>query len=317
MKTSVAPIVLFVYNRPYHTRQTIDALQKNELANESELFIYSDAAKNESSEAQVQQVRQYIKSIDGFKKVTIIEREKNWGLANSIIDGVTKVVNEYGKIIVLEDDLVTSPYFLSFMNDGLCFYRNDYRVFSLTGFSFEKKFMNFPHDYLHKVYMNIRPMSWSWATWKDRWVEIDWEIKDYNDFINNKKRIKDFNKGGTDLTNMLKNQMEGKIDSWYIRWTYNAYRKKKYTIYPIVSFVNNLGFDASGTHCGVDSRNLYNHTELCVKSDYSFVEKILIDKRIVESFNQGFNLSKKSRLILFFRDFLYTNLKFLHPILKR
>ena len=115
----LAPIVLFVYNRPDHTRQTVEALQKNELAVDSELFIYSDAAKNENAEQKVNEVREYIKSIDGFKKITIIEREKNWGLANSIIDGVTNIVNEYEKIIVLEDDLVTSPYFLRFMNSSL------------------------------------------------------------------------------------------------------------------------------------------------------------------------------------------------------
>ena len=115
----LAPIVLFVYNRPDHTRQTVEALQKNELAIDSELFIYSDATKNENAEQKVNEVREYIKNINGFKKVTIVEREKNWGLANSIIDGVTKIVNEYGKIIVLEDDLVTSPYFLKFMNWAL------------------------------------------------------------------------------------------------------------------------------------------------------------------------------------------------------
>ena len=120
-----APIVLFVYNRPWHTRQTVESLQKNKMANESELFIYSDAAKNDEAKEKVNEVREYIKSIDGFNKVTIIEREKNWGLANSIIDGVTKIVNEYGKIIVLEDDLVTSPYFLRFMNEALEVYRDE------------------------------------------------------------------------------------------------------------------------------------------------------------------------------------------------
>ena len=110
----LAPIVLFVYNRPWHTQQTIEALQKNELVLESELFIYSDAAKIDDVKQAVDEVRSYIKSINGFKKITIIEREENWGLANSIIDGVTTIVNQYSKIIVLEDDLVTSPFFLKF-----------------------------------------------------------------------------------------------------------------------------------------------------------------------------------------------------------
>ena len=112
------PIVLFVYNRPWHTQQTIEALQKNDLASESELFIYSDAAKTEQDSLKVNEVRNYVHAIGGFKKITIIEREENWGLADSIIDGVTSIVNQYGKIIVLEDDLETSPFFLRFMNES-------------------------------------------------------------------------------------------------------------------------------------------------------------------------------------------------------
>ena len=112
---NIAPIVLFVYNRLWHSRKTIDALKKNELALKSELFIYADGAKNEKESNQVFEVRNYIQKVSGFKKVTVIERDYNWGLANSIIDGVTKIVNEYGRIIVLEDDLVTSPYFLKFI----------------------------------------------------------------------------------------------------------------------------------------------------------------------------------------------------------
>ena len=136
---NLAPIVLFVYNRPWHTKQTVEALQKNELAKESELFIYCDEAKNEDAGKSVDEVREYIDKVDGFKKVTIIKREKNWGLADSIIDGVTKIVNEYGKIIVLEDDLVTSPYFLKFMNDGLEFYKDEKKVFGITGYAFPVK----------------------------------------------------------------------------------------------------------------------------------------------------------------------------------
>ena len=121
---SLSPIVLFVYNRPWHTQQTIEALQKNELASESNLIIYSDEANNKNVQENVDKVRLYIDQIDKFKKVTIIKRETNWGLANNIIDGVTKVVNQYGKIIVLEDDMITSPYFLKYMNEALEIYKD-------------------------------------------------------------------------------------------------------------------------------------------------------------------------------------------------
>ena len=102
----LAPIVLFTYNRPWHTRQTIEALQKNHLASESVIFIFSDGPKTKEDEPKVEEVRKFLKTIQGFKQIEIIEREKNWGLAKNIIDGVTKVVNEYGKVIVLEDDII-------------------------------------------------------------------------------------------------------------------------------------------------------------------------------------------------------------------
>ena len=161
---NLAPIVLFVYNRPLHTKQTIEALQKNELAKESELFIYSDAPKSSEVQSDVDEIREYIKSINGFKKVTIVERDENWGLANSIIDGVTKIVNEYGKIIVLEDDLVTSPYFLRFMNDSLARYETEERVWHISGYSQPFNKLNI------KEHFFIKPTTcWGWGTWLNRW----------------------------------------------------------------------------------------------------------------------------------------------------
>ncbi|MDM5272403.1 glycosyltransferase [Sulfurovum sp. zt1-1] len=293
---NLAPIVLFVYNRPWHTQQTVEALQKNELAKDSELFIYSDEAKNENARENVDKVRKYIDKIEGFKKVTIIKREKNWGLADSIIDGVTKIINKYGKVIVLEDDLVTSPYFLKFMNEGLEVFQKREDIFSITGFSFSSSFMKFPKGYEEDIYLNIRPMSWSWGTWKDRWQDIDWEIKGFNDFANNKNAINEFNKGGTDLFGMLKLQMENKLDSWYIRWTYNAYLKKQYTVYPKISFVNNVGHDNSGVHCSVDTKNIYSHTELNNNSNFVLNNDITLNKKIIDSFNKGFNVKFKSKI---------------------
>jgi len=286
---SLAPIVLFVYNRPWHTQQTVEALQKNKLAQESELFIYCDAAKNEVVKTEVDKVRAYVKSINGFRKISIIERDKNWGLANSIIDGVTEIVNEYGKIIVLEDDLVTSPNFLNFMNDALDAYQNEENIYSITGFSFSSEFMRFPKDFVDDVYLNIRPMSWSWATWKNEWEGIDWEVLDFSSFIASSKKTSQFNQGGTDLTNMLKMQMKGQLDSWYIRWTYNAFKKGKFTIYPRVSLVNNIGHDNTGVHCSLDERNLYSHSERNLNS-IKIKKNITLNKAIVSNFNKAFNI---------------------------
>ena len=177
---NLAPIVLFVYNRPWHTEQTVKALQKNELAKESELFIYSDAAKNEEQRESVDEIRNYLKKINGFKKVTVIKREKNWGLANSIIDGVTKIVNEYGKIIVLEDDLVTSPYFLKFMNDSLMYYKDEKMVMAISGYSYPIIRQNCSQ--INETYYLRITSSRSWPTWSDSWKYFERNIHFINKF---------------------------------------------------------------------------------------------------------------------------------------
>lgn len=285
----LAPIVLFVYNRIDHTKQTIKALQNNTLAKESELYIYSDGSKNESIDASIINLRKYLKSIDGFKSIKIIERKKNYGLANNIIEGVTDIISKHGSVIVLEDDLITSKYFLDYMNKALQAYKDNNQIYSITGFNFSSNFMKYPKTYKESVFLNIRPMSWSWATWIDRWEAVDWEIRDFDEFIHNSIQRKEFNRGGTDLTRMLKNQMKGKISSWYIRWVYNAYKQKKLTIYPRVSYVNNIGHDATGTHCVEDSSDIYSHTELNYNIISNLPDEITLNQQIVNNFNRGFN----------------------------
>lgn len=286
---ALAPVVLFVYNRLDHTRQTIRALQQNTLAAETELYIYSDGPKNKEASQKVQRLRDYIKTVEGFKKVMIVERDRNFGLASSIIDGVTRVIKQYGKVIVLEDDLVTSRYFLKYMNEGLCVFGKNPKVCSITGFSFSSDFMQFPDDYKEDIYLNIRPMSWSWATWLSRWEDVDWDVKDFQTFIRDGVQVKAFNKGGTDLTRMLKNQMKGKVNSWYIRWTYHAFKKRTLTVYPRVSHVNNIGHDASGEHCVNESQDIYSHNQLNDSNVTDWNSDIELDERVVEHFNKGFN----------------------------
>ncbi len=150
----LAPIVLFTYNRPWHTQQTVEALQKNKLASESELFIYSDCWKDDISKEKVCEVRNYLKTITGFKSIKIIEQIKNKGLANSIIDGVTEIVNQYGTIIVLEDDLITGQYFLSYMNNALSKYKNDNKIHSISGFNYNKSYLKIPKKFNDTVFFN-------------------------------------------------------------------------------------------------------------------------------------------------------------------
>lgn len=241
----LAPIVLFVYNRPWHTRQTIESLQKNELASESELFIFSDGPKTERDVEKIKEVRNYIKSIDGFKKITVIEREKNWGLANNIIDGVTRIVNEYGKIIVLEDDLVTSPYFLKFMNEALEVYKDEKRVWHISGW-------NYPIDTdgLGDVFFWRVMNCWGWATWVDRWKHYEKNTdKIINEFT--KKDIRRFNLDGVeDFWGQVIANKKGKIDSWAIFWYATIFKRNGLCLNPSQTYVLNIGHDKSGIHCG-------------------------------------------------------------------
>jgi glycosyltransferase involved in cell wall biosynthesis len=242
---NLAPIIIFCYNRLDHLKKTVEALQKNELADESDLFVFSDGYKREKDKQKVLDVRDYIHSVSGFKKVTIIEREKNRGLANSVIAGVTEIINQYGKVIVVEDDLVTSPVFLKYMNECLDLYEKDQRIFSISGYAPPIKI---PTEYQYKQYLIVRPCSWGWATWKDRWQLVDWEVSDFSSFIRSKLERKKFNLAGKDLTIMLLKQMTGKINSWAVRWTYSCYKQGKYCVYPVESYIFNAGTDGSGTH---------------------------------------------------------------------
>lgn len=242
----LAPIILFVYNRPWHTRQTIEALQKNELAKESELFIYSDSAKDDTAEPKVRQVRDYIKTIEGFQKVTIVEREKNFGLAANITDGVTRIVNEYEEIIVLEDDLITNPYFLKYMNDGLEFYKDEEQVISIHGYVYpiEKK--------LPETFFLRGADCWGWGTWKRGWDLFEPDGTYLLSQLKKWKLLKRFDfDGALSYSRMLKNQIANRNDSWAVRWYASALLNNKLTLYPCKSLVSNIGLDSSGTHCSM------------------------------------------------------------------
>jgi len=284
---NLAPIILFVYNRPEHTKKTIDALKLNQLASDSLIFIFSDGNKNENDRKAVEEVRNYIVTISGFKDVKITLRDKNLGLADSVISGVTEVIEKFGKAIVLEDDIVTSPYFLKFMNEALDFYEKDKRIYSISGYNFPIKI---PKSYQHKIYISPRPSSWGWATWKDRWGKVDWIISDYDQFLSNKKEIKKFNLGGDDLTRMLKKQMSGKINSWAIRWTYAHYKGKGYCLFSLKSFAKNIGADRSGVH--TRKTNKFN-VDVYEKEYRDFLwENPEVDEKVVKNFQKFF--SKKN-----------------------
>ena len=247
---TLAPILLFVYNRPLHVRRSIESLLANELAKKSELYIFSDAAKDEATQPNVNEVRQFIHSIKGFKEIHYVERTENWGLARNIIDGVTRLVNEYGRVIVLEDDLIVAPYFLQFMNDALETYKDEDNVCHIQACDFTKDPI-LPDTFLIKL-----TGSWGWATWKRAWKLFNPNGQELLDELIKRKLTYrfDFN-GKYGYTRMLRNQIKGKNNSWAIRWNASLFLADKLSLNVGKSLIQNEGFDGSGTNCG--SGNLY------------------------------------------------------------
>ncbi len=285
MKRARAPIVLFVYNRPWHTKQTIEALQKNELAKESELYIYSDAPKDTKAEKEVGNVREFIENVEGFKKVTIVKRERNLGLAASIIDGVTTVVNRYGKVIVLEDDLVTSPYFLSFMNDALDFYEDEKRVWHISGWNYPIDPNGLDDTFLWRV-MNC----WGWATWADRWKYYEKNTERVMESFSSEDIVRFNLDGAENFWSQVEANRDGKIDTWAIYWYAKIFENGGLCLNPVVSFVDNIGLDGSGIHCGISEK--IECTVFGESYKIGFNKRIMEDVEVVDRIKQYFAKQK-------------------------
>lgn len=246
----LAPIILFTYNRPWHTQQVLDALKKNDLSKQSDLFIFSDGAKNPEDEEQVEKTRNILDNTTGFKEVTVIKRPVNYGLAANIINGVTSIIDKYGKVIVLEDDLVTASTFLSFMNKALDMYEDVDEVAHIHSFSYAS--LNLPDTFFIKWVG-----STGWATWKESWKLFEPNGEKLLAEIKEKKLAKQFDFNGKfPYTRMLKKQIEGKNNSWAIRWNASLFLKNKLSLNTGKSLIHNIGFDGSGSHSG--SQDFYN-----------------------------------------------------------
>ncbi|MCK5849728.1 MAG: glycosyltransferase [Kiritimatiellae bacterium] len=252
-----APIALFVYNRPVHTRKTVEALLANTLSRESDLIVFSDAPKTNIDAKQVDLVRNYIQNIRGFNTIKIHKEDTNQGLANSIINGVTETLTANDRIIVLEDDIITSPHFLEYMNSGLALYKDNDSVISIHAY-------RRPTDIqLPETFFLAGADCWGWATWRRGWdlFEPDGELLLQR--LKTKHLLKRFNYDGTGhFLSLLKKQTKGTIDSWAIRWYASALINGKFTLHPGRSLVANIGIDGSGTHCS--NTNEY-HVEVASK----------------------------------------------------
>ena len=287
---NLTPIVLFVYNRLSHTMKTLEALQDNFDAERSNLYIYSDAARDELSLKKVEEVRAYIKNFKDFKKIEIIERPENFGLAQSITSGVTEIINDYGKVIVLEDDIVTSPYFLNFMNKALDYYAEHKNVWHVSGW-------NYPiHDEVQQDYFFMHVMNcWGWGTWKDRWKNFNLDKKD-DIYSWDKVKIKEFDLDNSGIFwNQVIANKNKKINTWAVFWYATIFASEGLCLNPSQSFVKNIGFDGSGTNCGEENNQL--NIELNQK-DIEFSNNIFKNEIAINEIKKFF-LKKK---IIFYQN---------------
>ncbi|SHM86086.1 hypothetical protein SAMN05444266_11285 [Chitinophaga jiangningensis] len=296
----LAPVVLFVYNRPELTLSTLEHLSRNELAADSTLYIFCDGPKPGSSEAQlalIEQTRKIVRSRQWCKEVIIEEAAQNKGLANSIIYGVTKIVNQFGKIIVLEDDLVVAPHFLAYINEALVKYEHNDKMLAVHGYMYP---IEIPADYPDETLTIHDPGCWGWGTWARAWSKFEPDSAKLIQQIKDRGLKAEFDFwGGYPFFRMLHQQQQGKVSSWAIRWRATAYLHDMLTLYPTKSLVRHDGNVPSATHHY--TVHDYTYTELypgvIPVKDIPVVNNLEIEKRfgVFLRKNAGMTIKEKVR----------------------
>lgn len=293
-----APIALFVFNRPDHTRKTLEALAANYGASDSELTIFCDAARKPEEIKLTEEVQAIARNATGFKSVHVVAHQKNMGCAASIIAGVTEVLERHDRIIVIEDDILTAPATLRFLNAGLEKYQDYKTVFNVTAWAPPMEESDIPNDYPYDILFVPRFNCWGWAIWKDRWRQIDWNMSDYETFRNSPALQKAYAHFGTkELVNLVHRQMRGEINSWAVRADYSRFKHRLVSACPFFSFTRNIGFDGSGTHCHTVNPATAQKQSV-EKKEFHFPNHILYDERLVYTFKyeQAHQLKKRNKL---------------------
>ena len=242
-----APIALFVYNRPSHTKRLIQSLLSNPQAGHSPIVVFCDGPKTGADPQPIEEVRQVVRSM--LPHANVVEQEQNQGLAASIIAGVSQCVNEHGRVIVLEDDLVLSSSVLDYFNRALDYYEAHEKVGHISGYMFPV------NTELEELFFYHEMSCWGWATWKRAWDSFEPDSQTLLDQIRTQDRVQEFDaQGSANFSTMLRKQCEGAIDSWAIRWYATNFLLKRLALHPGKSLIANEGFDGSGVHCNVEDR---------------------------------------------------------------
>ena len=292
-----APIAVFSYKRPIHLKRTLDALKDNNMISESEIYFFSDGNKDDSDIEDVIATRKVISDFceAGIcNKYHVFLAEKNYGLADSVIAGVTEVFKTNDRLIVLEDDILTTKDFLEYMNTCLDYYQDNDEIGAISGYVQD---LNIPSNYTKDMFLSMRGNSWGWATWKKVWDYADWDVKSYDDFKVNRKKQCRFELTQKGASQMLIDQMNQRLDSWAIRWDYSFFERNLYTVYPVKTKVFNIGFDGSGTHCGMSddkSEREYDLSPVELKISDLIPNRTLIERSSDNSFKDILRLKLRS-----------------------
>lgn len=292
---NLAPIALFVYNRPDHTRRTISYLQQNLLADESRLFIFCDAAKADTDKAKVEQVRQVAQEVSGFKSVKVILRNHNLGLAESIISGVTQLVYEYGKVIVFEDDLLSSPHTLQYFNDALTKYANHEQVMHIGAYMY-----NLPDKTLPETFFYRAATSWGWATWARAWKNFEPDVDTLINQFDTLKIARFSIEGKMNFWKQIEQFKAGKNNSWAIRWYASIFLKNGLTLNPSQSLIQNIGHDGTGVHS--NNEDIY-HVQMARKQVTQFPDVIQENEQAYKAIKH-FLANRKGTLLQRVRRFV-------------
>lgn len=295
----LSPIAIFAFNRPDYLKQTLDALASNVLAAQSHVTIFCDGPRNAAEQLKTDEVRAMARNAAGFASVRVIEREKNFGCAASVIDGLQHMFSAHDRVIVIEDDILCSPQTLSFLNAGLERYQSHKAVFNIAAWSPPHKIFPVSEDYPYDVYAIQRFNCWGWASWRDRFDNVDWEIRDYALFKSSPTLRKAFDKGGEDLCGMLDAQIEKKINSWAIRVNYHLFKQGCVGIGPVYSYASNIGMQ-SGTHGTEESTDFDNDISTAVPAQkVRWIDYIFVDEVVQKQFTRIYK--RNSRCFDFFK----------------
>ena len=277
------PVLLITFNRPEHTKRTIEALR---LQQPPLMYVFQDGARkgNERDSVNCHEVRLVIeKEIDWECELHTHFSELNRGCRDAIIFAISSVLKEHESVIVVEDDIITSPAFYTYMCKALEYYRNRPTVWSISGHSHSPEKFHVPSDYDYDVFASPRLFNWGWGTWRDRWERTDWSMSYYNEFMRHPYEQQAFSRMGDDMISMLNDEREGRSSAWDIQFTFAHFANHAISIVPCISYTHNIGLDGSGTHCYNINGGDTTIPVLNLKKDVVFLENLYFDSRIINS----------------------------------